>query len=435
MTKVFKTIISLGEILWAMIYWLTHPAPKAGTEPKKILVMGYCGLGDMIFLFPMFRALRRRFPGAHIAVLANPDSPSAELAAGNPEINQILQYPCTTAGQIERRQFNALLDKEGYDAVVASASNPIRHFLSGLHKIPWRLGHCRRMTVPWSIATIPELIRDLWHVYIWQEEIFRRLFFNRRVWLNIQTDRAHDIDKCLRLIEPLGIAMAQENRNPIIVINEAAACFADNFLKQNNLQNKRVLAMSLGISKGMPYKQWGVDNFARLATEICKRCDMELLLLGSADEENFAQELTSSTGLDVVNVIGRTNVHEMAALLKKCSLFIGNDTGPAKLAMAVNTPTAMIWGPSDRYGGGAWNDKHLVIHNNAPCSPCLLSGMMLVGKNILNHVNCGHHQCLTTLSSEFAFEKIIGWIEKSKIFSEGVRNRSILEEKGEAGRS
>ena len=68
---------------------------------------------------------------------------------------------------------------------------------------------------------------------------------------------------------------------------------------------------------------------------------------------------------DIINMVNKTSLVELAVLLKRCSLFISGDSGPMHLAAAVGTPvvalfrndlpgkTAKRWGP--------WGQGHMVI--------------------------------------------------------------------------
>jgi ADP-heptose:LPS heptosyltransferase len=66
---------------------------------------------------------------------------------------------------------------------------------------------------------------------------------------------------------------------------------------------------------------------------------------------------------------------ETAALLKKCCLFIGNDSGPLHLAAALNVPTIGLFGPTaPRQFYPYKSIKHTFIYKNLPCSPCYRFG-------------------------------------------------------------
>jgi ADP-heptose:LPS heptosyltransferase len=89
-------------------------------------------------------------------------------------------------------------------------------------------------------------------------------------------------------------------------------------------------------------------------------------------------------------------------------MFLSNDSGPSKVAMALRVPTVTIWGPSDRPGAGPWdkNAGHVSVSNGIACSPCFVSGLTLRGPGVLNHSNCGHRGCLKNLSVDDAYSHV-----------------------------
>jgi ADP-heptose:LPS heptosyltransferase len=63
-------------------------------------------------------------------------------------------------------------------------------------------------------------------------------------------------------------------------------------------------------------------------------------------------------------------VRQAAALMKKCSLFISNDSGPMHMAAAVGVPTVAIFGPTNPVWVKPWGVKHRIVRLGLPCSPC-----------------------------------------------------------------
>ena len=106
--------------------------------------------------------------------------------------------------------------------------------------------------------------------------------------------------------------------------------------------------------------------------------------------------------------VGRTSLMETCALLARCDLFVSNDTGIAKAAMALGVPTATVIGPSDPGEIGIfWEpEKHLEIRTGIRCSPCARLGMAKTGPGVLNYSNCGHHDCLQKLSVDMVHAAI-----------------------------
>ncbi len=116
-------------------------------------------------------------------------------------------------------------------------------------------------------------------------------------------------------------------------------------------------------------RTWLPSRFQEIIQRLAKK-GLRVLLLGSPMERKKAQDLVAG----VKGVIDITTLDlglgEMAVLLEKASLFIGNDSGPGHLAAAVGTPTITIHGSTAPHLTGPRGEKAHHIWNAFPCSPC-----------------------------------------------------------------
>jgi ADP-heptose:LPS heptosyltransferase len=141
-----------------------------------------------------------------------------------------------------------------------------------------------------------------------------------------------------------------------------------------------------------------------------------LLLVGGAEEAMLRQSMLSSMRhADTVHDLGgRTSLAELAAVLKQCDLFVGNDSGVSHLASSVGTPVVAVFGPTDPhawapYGGEAWatqdyfpngvavlgSGPHRALWSDLACSPCLYRRHALGTPN-----GCPDKTCLRRVETE-----------------------------------
>ena len=73
----------------------------------------------------------------------------------------------------------------------------------------------------------------------------------------------------------------------------------------------------------------------------------------------------------VVKLTGKVTLMELAALLKKCAVFVTNDSGPMHIAAAVDTPVVALFGPTDPLKTGPYGHGHVVLSYAVDCRPCL----------------------------------------------------------------
>lgn len=95
------------------------------------------------------------------------------------------------------------------------------------------------------------------------------------------------------------------------------------------------------------HKCWPAERFAQAAAFVHRQLGLAVVLAGSAGERPLAEQIRQMAGVPATVLAGRTNILQLAALLKQASIVIGNDTGPTHLAAALNVPTVMIFGPTN----------------------------------------------------------------------------------------
>jgi ADP-heptose:LPS heptosyltransferase len=136
--------------------------------------------------------------------------------------------------------------------------------------------------------------------------------------------------------------------------------------------SKPAIAVCFGTK--MQAKDWERTNWLELVGRLgAILTDWRLVVVGSADELDRAVECTKRWQGPVVNLCGALSPRESAAVLEKCALFIGHDSGPMHLASAVGTPCVAIF--AARNLPGQWfpaRSGHEVIYHKTECFGCEL---------------------------------------------------------------
>ena len=160
------------------------------------------------------------------------------------------------------------------------------------------------------------------------------LFTNTRI--DYKPDQ-HVIDSFFCFTEALGIA--EHKLAWDIPIPEAAT----EFVHQHIPDEKPVLVLSPCSS--MAYRNWLVDRYADVADYAYKKYDMTVVLTGapSAIEKKYASDISSRAKCPVVDLVGKTDLKQMLAVLKHARVVIAPDSGPAHLATAVGTPVIGLY--------------------------------------------------------------------------------------------
>nr|MDH4476074.1 glycosyltransferase family 9 protein [Verrucomicrobiaceae bacterium] len=97
------------------------------------------------------------------------------------------------------------------------------------------------------------------------------------------------------------------------------------------------------------------------------------------------------------NRVGKTSLSELIAELQNCDLLLTNDTGTMHLAAALGIQTVSIFGSTEPSLTGPIGDKHLILRNHVPCSPCFK-----------RECPFGHYDCMVGMSVEKVTDAVIG---------------------------
>ena len=107
-----------------------------------------------------------------------------------------------------------------------------------------------------------------------------------------------------------------------------------------------------------------------MADHLAGRYGAGVLLVGSEEDEELAEEIRRAVHHPVTDLTGRLGLRQTAAVLQASHLFIGNDSGPTHMAEAVGTPVVAIFGPTDPVNFRPLLEAHRVVRRDV-CGPCI----------------------------------------------------------------
>ena len=177
--------------------------------------------------------------------------------------------------------------------------------------------------------------------------------------------RMHMVDYDLQALTPLGIR--SEQALPILRTGSEEETSADRLVNEGGLAGVPWVMIHPGARYW--FKAWPPERFAALID----RFDQEKTavgLVGDRRDHEVAERIRELTKYRPVSLVGRTSLLELAALMKRCVLFIGNDAGPMHMAAAVGTPVMALFGPSDPSVWGPRGSKVEVIYKGLDCRRC-----------------------------------------------------------------
>lgn len=300
------------------------------TTPR-LLLLAPLPLGDTLFITPTIRALRLRYPAAHLAVVAL--GSNAPLLAHNPDLDDVYMLPVGHDWRGRQELLRGLLHlREQRFQAALSFGAPTLAWLPILLRIP------RQEFLDFSA---------LWWLLPWQAARWRTV---HAVELFATAARHYDIGPVERRLR---VTLTPSERGALQYL-----------LYQRNLDDGTPLvAIHPGSGAAPHHKRWPVSHFAQLARDLVRYDGAHVLIIGGKNETALAQQLERAADVPLQNFVGRINVRQALALLETCHLFVGNDSGPLHMATAVGTPVVGIYGPTDPqvYGPCAPADRAIVI--------------------------------------------------------------------------
>lgn len=147
----------------------------------------------------------------------------------------------------------------------------------------------------------------------------------------------------------------------------------------------------LGIVPGCandPAKRWPAASYAALAERMAERWGAVTVILGGPQDRVVAGAIEAACGRRCINLAGRTNILELAAILRLCRAVVSNDTGAAHLAAALSCPTLVVFGPTDPRRTRPRGPHVRIASIGAFCQPCLAKVCPL------------DHRCMTGLTPD-----------------------------------
>ena len=204
-----------------------------------------------------------------------------------------------------------------------------------------------------------------------------------------KASQTHQVEYYLSCLQD-GSAIAM----PHVVQRPDASHWAEVYWKENSLNFKPVLAIAPG--SGAREKNWPVSSFETIARWWRERVGGKVItILGPVEEERGGYD-SLCTGAVVIRGI---SLGRLTAMLTRCSLYVGNDSGITHLSAAAGASTAAIFGPSNVAYWRPRGRSVLVLRQSLQCSPCTVSAMK----------DCPHRECLTALTPVEVIRQLEQW--------------------------
>ena len=332
----------------------------------RILIVQTAFIGDVILITPLIRATAELYPQAAIDVLVVPAA--AKLLENNPYIHAVISYPKRKNALWTMLQMIMRLRNNHYDLAISPHSSGRTHLLLYFSKIPIRIGFDRSL-FPWLLtAKIPHPVG------------------------------MHKIDKNLKLLTLL----SPKKFSPQSELFPSEQDFITANKLLNPIKPKSVVAIAPGSIWAS--KCWAIESYISLCLGLLEQGFGIVLIGGAADASQCEQieqaALKQEAEARILNLAGKTDLLQSAAIISQCKLMICNDSGALHIANAMQTKVFAFFGPTvPAIGYYPYRRGDKVFEVSLACRPC--------GSHGGAKCPLGHHNCMKQINPQMVLAQVL----------------------------
>lgn len=333
---------------------------------EKILVRAPNWVGDVVLTTPCLTALRRAFPHAQITVLANPWV--LPLLVNHPAIDRtmIIDKGRSLVRSIrELTRIIVRLRNEKFDLAVLFQNAFEAAVLASMGGVRYRIGY---------------------------NTDGRGFLLTHEVVRNDHILEVHQVEYYLGIIEAMG--WPADEKEPRLFLNDGDIESTSRMLSSYGIADNHFI---LGFNPGATYgsaKRWPEERFAIIGDWAAERWNAKVMLFGSSAERQIGLRISQRMHHTPINLCGLTTLGQAMTLIKRCNLFLTNDSGLMHIAAAFDVPLVAIFGPTDHVTTGPRSENAIIVRHDFDCSPCLKETCPL------------DHRCMLSIEPDEVWEEM-----------------------------
>jgi len=323
---------------------------------RRILVIKWSAMGDVIIATALFEDIARAFPGREIHLDTLP------VWRGLFESDTRFARVFAVEWRDRRRRGRKIAEwlrrvrAERYDLIIDLQCNDRSRLLLGLlwltgSRIPYRLGNRQRFPYNIAPADLPKPV--------------------------------HTITRSRAALQAGGIPA--NTPRPVLYIADSNRVRVRELMERHGLKPGHYAIFLPGCNADGHLKRWGAARYAALADRIHREGLARIALIGGPDEVEECRRIESACGDWLVNLCGQTAILDIPPLCESARFIVANDTGTAHLAAATATPMTVLCGPTDPRRVKPLGDSVTALQADLPCVNCYRK-------------TCSHHSCMAMLT-------------------------------------
>lgn len=308
---------------------------------NRVLVVRLRSIGDTVLSTPSLIALKRFLPGARIDVLL--EDWVAPVLEGFEAVDNVLTFKKDDLKS--RLQIAWKIRQNRYDVAFNLHGGTTATFFVRASGAPHRVGFAEYQ-YSFLYNHLLDSAADFWH-----------------------QKNTHSAEQQLALLGFVGVPVEDKPKSRLTISQKAQNTIEEKLqleIQNSSLKSKIALFHP---AAAFETKQWATENFARVA-EFLREKNFQTIAVAAKNESKILGNLKRASRVPIITFDDLT-LPEITALASNADLFIGNDSGIAHIAAAVQTPTVVIFGSSNINHWRPWTDAlNETVYEKISCQPC-----------------------------------------------------------------
>lgn len=352
----------------------------------KIIINALSGIGDALMFTPSLNLLKETYPSAEIHALVMFKAVK-DFYERNGNINKVYYFDFLTEGFFKSLKFIFSL-RGKYDISINVYPSNRKEY----NVINFLLGAKQRAAV----------------------EYLRKDFSNLGFLNNLRTlesDSVHNVQSNIRLCEKLTARTSKEISSLQFPLTDSDYNFANAFFKEKNIDAQDlVIGFHPGSAtlKNQANRRWEPEKFASLGKRLIEKYNAKILLFGGPTEDELKQNIVDQINSPNAFSVVSHNLTESGAVMKRCNVFVTNDSSLMHIASALQLKIVAIIGPTNTNYIYPWKTPHKIVSLNLDCSPCFIYSP----RPLICNRNDVKFKCIKELDVERVYAAVLEFMNK-----------------------
>ena len=332
------------------------------SEIKRILIIRLDGLGDMVMSTPAFKGIRKIFPDAHITLLTFMGS--KELAETIATFDRILYYDAFWMKWDQRQRLSHLfhivsqLRSDKYDLSIDLRGDLRNNIFMYLCAARYRLG--------FDITGCGYLLTHISPI----------------------GKSHHPIDAGVSLVNYIQPSTIDSSYFGLTV-NPTEQSWAVSFMREKGIVYGKDTIVLVHPGAKWKGRHWFPERYAEVSDYLVRNYNVKIILTGSKDDTQQIKQINDSMRQGHVDVAGELSLKQFIALMSKCDIFLGVDSGPMHMAAALEgVRVVALLGPALPDAIGPYGDDQIVVtkQEDFSCCPCAQNVCERIGYSCMDAI-------------------------------------------------